>query len=431
MKPLRSSRLLESQCSASPHPPGCRLAGLLLGLNALFFGASAAAATHFHPYVPNSPDVVLQRVPSVADPRVRIFASLRNRLDGDPHDMDLAVQLANAYIDYGRSTGDARYVGRGMAVVAPWLQEAPIPIPALLVSATVLQNRHYFKESRATLTALLARDPRDLQAWLTLATVEMVQADYAAANDACVQVAQIGGNFMGTLCTAQLRSLTGHAQQAYALLRLIEYPGPIAPPAIKGYLEGLLADTAERLGKTEAADRHYRAALQLTPGDNFLLADYADFLLDQDRPAAVETLLEGYGSSDTSFLRAVLAECALHDPHALVDAATMQARFAAMNQRGSRLYQREQAEFVLYVERDPARALMLARENWTVQRTPQDMRILLGAALAAGEPKAAQPVLALVARSHLQDPVIARLSAQIQAARRGTRAVTARSGPSP
>ncbi|MDE2449858.1 MAG: hypothetical protein KGO22_12860 [Gammaproteobacteria bacterium] len=431
MKPLRSSRFLESQRPASLHPPGCRLAGLLLGVIALCSGEAAGAATHFHPYIPGSPDVILQQVPSMTDPRVRIFDSLRNRLDGDPHDMKLAVQLADAYIDYGRSTGDARYVGRGMAVVEPWLQEVPIPIPALLVSATVLQNRHYFKESRATLTALLARDPRNLQAWLTMATVEMVQADYPAANAACVQVAQIGGDFMGTLCTAQLRSLTGRAQQAYALLRLIEYPGPIAPPAINGYLEGLLADAAMRLGRSAAADRHFRAALQWTPGDNFLLADYADFLLDQRRAAAVETLLEGYGSSDTSFLRTVFAECALHDPRAAADAATMQARFAAMDQRGSRLYQREHAEFVLYVAHDPGRALMLARENWTVQRSPQDMRILLEAGLAAGEPQAAQPVLALLASSRLQDPAIARLTAAIQTATRGAHEVVARSGPSP
>jgi Tfp pilus assembly protein PilF len=430
MRPLRHSPRFELQGSASLHPPGCRLAGLLLGVIALFSGA-AAAATHFHPYVPSAPDVVLQQVPSMTDPRVRRFDLLRERLNGDPHDMDLAVQLADAYIDYGRSTGDARYVGRGMAVVEPWLQEAPVPIPALLISATVMQNRHEFQQSRATLAALLARDPRNLQAWLTLATVEMVQADYGAANQSCVQVAQIGGDFMGMLCTAQLRSLTGHAQQAYALLRLIEYPGAIAPPAIKGYVEGLLADTAVRLGKTAAADQHFRAALQWTPGDNFLLADYADFLLDQHRPAAVETLLEGYGSSDTSFLRAVFAECALHNLHAPADAAAMHARFAAMDQRGSRLYQREQAEFVLYVEHDPGRALMLARENWTVQRTPEDMRILLESALAAGEPQAAQPVLTLLAGSHLQDPAIAHLSTKIEGAMRGAYRVAARGGPSP
>jgi tetratricopeptide (TPR) repeat protein len=404
-------------------------AGLLIGLIALFTGGVAAAATHSIPYVPDSPDVVLERVPSMTDPRVRNFDVVRGRLDADPHNMDLAVQLANAYIDYGRSTGDARYIGRGMAVVGPWLAANPVPIPVLLVRATVQQNRHAFQESRAELTALLERSPRNLQAWLTVATVEMVQADYSAANASCVQVAQIGGDFMGMLCTAQLRSLTGHAQQAYALLRLIEYPGPIAPPAIKSYVEGLLADTAARLGNYAAADRHYRAALQWTPGDNFLLADYADFLLDRHEPAAVKQLLVGYEASDTSFLRIVFAECALHDARAGLDTAEMQARFAAMDRRGSRLYDREHAEFVLYAQHDPGRALRLAEQNWTVQRSPQDMRIFLEAALAAHEPQVARPVLAMLPQTHLQDPEIARLATAVLTALGGSNEVTARSGP--
>lgn len=430
MKPMRNPRRFEPLDPASLHPPGCRLAGLLIGLLALFSSGAAAAAAHPVPYVPGSPDVVLERVPSIADPRVRMFGSLRERLDVDPHNMDLAVHLANAYIDYGRSTGDARYIGRGMAVVGPWLQGNPVPIPVLLVRATVLQNRHFFRQSRSQLTALLERSPRNLQAWLTLATVEMVQADYAAANGACVRVAQIGGDFMGMLCTAQLRSQTGNARQAYALLRLIEDPGPNAPPAIKGYVEGLLADTAARLGRNAAADRHFRAALQWTPGDNFMLADYADFLLDRHEPGAARRLLAGYEASDTSLLRIVLAECALHDARAGQDAAEMQARFVAMARRGSLLYEREYAEFALYVQHDPQRALRLAERNWTAQRSPSDMRVFLEAALAAHEPHAAQPVLTVLARSHLQDPEIARLAAEALAALGGPREVSARSGAS-
>jgi hypothetical protein len=429
MKPMRNPQRFQPHEPVSPHPRGCRLTGLLIGLIALLAGGVAAAATPAVPYVPGSPDIVLEQVPSITDPRVRGFDVLRQRLSTDPHNMDLAVQLANAYIDYGRSTGDARYIGRGQAVVEPWLAVNPVPIPVLLVHATVLQNRHAFQDSRSELTALLERSPRNLQAWLTLATVEMVQADYAAANDSCVQVAQIGGDFMGMVCTAQLRSLTGHARQAYALLRLIEHPGPIAPAAIQSYVEGLLADAAVRLGNNAAADQHFQAALQWTPGDNFLLADYADFLLDQHRPAAVKRLLAGYEASDTSFLRIVFAECALHDARANHDAAEMQARFAAMDRRGSRLYDREHAEFVLYVQHDPARALQLAEQNWTVQRSPRDMRILLEAALVARQPQAGRPVLAMLPRTHLEDPGIARLAAEVATALRGAHELTARSGP--
>lgn len=427
---MRNPQRFEPLDPAGLHPPGCRLAGLLIGLIAFFSCGVAAAVTHSVPYVPDSSYVILERVPAITDPRVRNFDAMRERLNADPHNMELAVQLADAYIDYGRSTGDARYIGRGMAVVGPWLVVNPVPIPVLLVRATVLQNRHAFPESRAELTALLARSPRNLQAWLTLATVEMVQADYTAANDSCIQVAQLGGDFMGLLCTAQLRSLTGHAQQAYTLLRLIEYPGPIAPPAIKSYVEGLLADTAARLGRNAEADRHFQAALQWTPGDNFLLADYADFLLDRHEPAAVKRLLAGYEASDTSLLRIVFAECALHDARAGHDVAEMQARFAAMDQRGSRLYDREHAEFVLFAQHDPARALRLAEQNWTVQRSPQDMRILLAAALAARTPQAAQPALAMLPHSHLQDPEIGRLAAEALVALGGPRQVIARGGPS-
>jgi hypothetical protein len=102
-----------------------------------------------------------------------------------------------------------------------------------------------------------------------------------------------------------------------------------------------------------------------------------------------------------------------------------------MDQRGIRLYQREQAEFVLHVLHRPERALQLAKENWTVQRSPQDMRIHLAAGLAAGRPQSAEPVLRVLAHSHLQDPGIARLRAQSAGTVRRSDEVAARGRPSP
>ena len=95
----------------------------------------------------------------------------------------------------------------------------------------------------------------------------------------------------------------------------------------------------------------------------------------------------------------------------------MQARFAAMDQRGSHVYRREEAGFELHLRHDPAGALKLAEQNWTVQRAPEDMRIYLEAALAAGQPQAAKSVLDLLADSHLQDPQINRLVDKIAATR--------------
>lgn len=387
--------------------------GLLL-LGACLCATDVAQAGGIKPYVPTSPAVVLQRVPASTDPRVRQFKRLRAELGQHPDDTKRALKLARAYIAYGRSTGDARYLGRALAVIEPWMNNPPPPVPVLVVHATILQSRHHFKAARKELQTLLERDPGNVQGWLTLATVAMVQADYPLADHACVHLAAVGGDFMGIACTASLRALTGHAKQAYQLFSLIEHPGPEAPPAIRAWIEGLMADTAKRLGKMKEADAHYRKALQLTPGDNFLLADYGDFLLDRGRPRAAARLVRDYTQSDTSFMRLVFAEAALGSPHTRHDIAEMAARFAAMDKRHTHVYRREEARFVLYLEHDPQRALKLAAKNWTVQRAPKDMRIYLEAALAAGKPAAAKPVLALLDDSHLQDPFVNRLARKVR-----------------
>ena len=382
----------------------------------MLLAAGTVQAEQRTPYLPANDTIVLQRVPPTTDPRVRHFEQLRNDFKQHPQDADKAVTLAHAYIDYGRSTGDARFLGRAMAVIEPWMQQPAPPIPVLLVHATIQQSRHFFQAARDELTQILTRDPDNAQAWLTLATVAMVQGDVVLANRACVHLANSGGDFMGMVCSASLRSITGHAEQAYALLSLVEDPGPKAPPGIKAWLEGLLADTAARMGKPDAADTHFKSALQWTPGDNFLLADYGDFLLDHGRAQEVVDLLGGDTQSDTSFLRLVYAETALGLPRATADAAEMSARFQSMDQRGSHVYEREKAGFVLHVQHDPRRALELARQNWTVQRAPQDARIYLEAALAAHDPAAAQPVLDFITRTHLSDVTIDPLVVQVQAA---------------
>ena len=389
----------------------------LITLLLILVAAPACADDHRNPYTPASADAVLQIVPASSDPRVRRFDQLRTDVRSHPDDLPRAVKLADAYIDYGRSTGDARYLGRAQGVIDPWMQKKVVPVPILLTHATILQSRHFFAESRTELKAILARDPANAQAWLTLATVAMVQGDYPTANDSCVHLANVGGDFYGQLCTAQLRALTGHAKQAYTLLSLIQDPGPRAPVGVKAYVQGLLADTAKRLGQDEQAEKHFKAGLQLTPGDNFLLADYADFLLDRGRPREVVALLKDYTQSDTSFLRFVYANAALGSPHTQRDINAMQARFAAMDRRDSHVYRREEAGFELHLRHDPAGALKLAEQNWTVQRAPEDMRVFLEAALAAGQPQAARPVLKLIADSQLEDPRVNRLVDKIAATR--------------
>ena len=64
--------------------------GLICGLCLMGAAAWAGAVT---PYVPDSADVVLQRVPSSTDPRVRKVDELRQQDNGFAEDVDLLRRM--------------------------------------------------------------------------------------------------------------------------------------------------------------------------------------------------------------------------------------------------------------------------------------------------------------------------------------------------
>jgi Tfp pilus assembly protein PilF len=206
----------------------------------------------------------------------------------------------------------------------------------------------------------------------------------------------------------------GEAQQSIALLTRVEDDSAGVAATFKAWVQGLLAESSERLGDWSGAEAHYRKALSHTPDDNFLLVAYADFLLDRGRAAEVAPLLRAYAQSDTAFLRLALAQAALGSADLPRYTWIMSARFEALTQRGSDYYGREQVRFALILQRDPERALDLAERNWKVQRAPWDARAFLEAALAANRPEAAAPVLAFLQQTKLQDPIIESLARQVQ-----------------
>jgi Tfp pilus assembly protein PilF len=409
--------------SALGHFYRCTVCLGVLATMAAPLGAAAAAAAppsgplapYRAPYVPSDDNAVLQQVPSLSDPAVREMHALRSQFDADADNLTIAEALAQAYIDYGRQIGDAHFAGYAEAVLTPWLKRAAPPAAVLVQYATILQYRHQFVEARRELKRALEVDPRNTQAWLTLATVDMVQGEYQTASHDCAQVAASGTYILVIACTANLRSYVGQAQQSLSLLTKIDGEAQALPAPFRAWLQGLCAETAERLGDWTQAEASYRKALALTPEDNFLQVAYADFLLDRNRPAEVLKLLANSSQSDTAFLRLALAKAALHSPELPLYTWIMAARFAALTQRGSDYFGREQVRFALYLQHDPAAALDIAERNWQVQRAPWDARVFLEAAQAAHRPQAASAALAFLRQTKLQDPIIEPLAERLEA----------------
>lgn len=373
------------------------------------------AATSAAPRIPSDDGEVLERLATKrSDPVRREEEALRASLERDPRDLATAVRLARLHLGRARSESDPRQLGQAQAVLAPWWQAHDPPTDVLLLRATLRQTAHQFEPALADLRAATARDPRNAQAWLTLATVQQVTGDPVGAMASCRRLVPLVPAMVAVPCMAGVAGATGHARESYEALAAVG-PALHASTEIGAWVATLQAELAERLGDAVAADRAYRQALSADPADAYARAAYADFLIDQGRAREVVELIPAATPSDPLLLRYVLAARAVRREGADRDATRLRDRFAASWARGDRVHLREEARFALQVDRDPARALELARANWAVQKEPADARVLLEAALAAGQPEAARETAAWLARTHLESPILARLAAAVGA----------------
>ena len=171
---------------------------------------------------------------------------------------------------------------------------------------------------------------------------------------------------------------------------------------------------ALRYGDKSLAEKHFKDAIATGYTDGFVLAAYADLLLDANRPAEVMALLSNRESSDVLLLRLALAAHALKSPDAEKHIRALADRFSAAAMRGDRLHLQEEARFELTLRKNPARAVKLAAEDWMVQREPRDARFLMEAALAAGDAAAAQPALAWMDKTGYEDPLYRELASALR-----------------
>jgi len=386
------------------------LRGIRRGLAGLWLAAMAwVSPLAAEPYLPADDALVLERLPRAVIGERAELRTLRAQLDRRPDDLALAVRLAERYIALARSESDPRFYGRAEGVMRRWLQADDPPVAALVLRATFAQYRHDFDAAATDLLAVIRRDPGHAQAWLTLATLERVQGRYDRAAEACSRLFRLAPVIIALTCQADVASLTGQARTGHDRLQALAAANIDMPPEIRLWVLSVLAESAVRAGEPRAAEDHFRKAIALGRRDGWLLAAYADFLLDQDRPADARRLLDGETRTDMLLLRLAIAERKLGDPGWEEHSARLRERFAANRARGDFAHQREEARFALSLADDPGAALVLALDNWRVQREPADARLVLGAALASGSPAEAKPVLDWLATTGLEDPAIARL----------------------
>jgi hypothetical protein len=386
-------------------------------------GLSLAASAA--PYTPTNDAQVLERVVArVGDARGRELEALRAAWRREPRTPAAALAFARRAFDEALAQGDPRFVGQAQAALAPWWSERA-PAPEVRVQrARILQYGHQFAAALADLDAVLAVDASHLDARAQRAAIRMVRADYAGARGDCEALAPLASALISTACVAFADSMNGRIDAAARALAAALDAAPGAPAAERLWAWTRLAEIEERRGDMALAERAFRAALALGEPDVYLLAAYADFLLDQGRAAeALAALVAARAGApdaaraDVLLLRLALAAQATKDPRGAAWTRELAARFDAARARGDDSHEKEESRFALALQGDAARALTLAKANFEVQREAADARALIEAALAAKDAAAAAPALRWMRDHGVQGVALQRLARQLEAAR--------------
>ncbi len=354
---------------------------LVVALSALAPTVGAA------PRKPLDDSEVLERLPSRAgDASSRELAAMRAAMMSDPGNPGPAAYLAQRYFDLAMARGDPRYVGYAEAVVARFSD--PLPASLRLMRGLLRQYRHDFDGALGDFAAALELDPdlADAHAWR--GAIYLVQANYAAAQGECDALRRLDRGTLFGACFGLVQAYGGQLEAGYRTLQ--QTLANTRDAGNRLWLLTRLGEVAAWRGQADQAERHYREALGLGRDDGYLLAAWGDFLLDSGRPADVLKQLAGWEVSDGLLLRLAEAEAAWKLPGAARLAKMLDDRFAAARQRGDTTHRAEEARYQLRLRGDAKEALRLAAENYRVQREPRDARVLLEAAIAAGDAAAAQ-----------------------------------------
>lgn len=387
---------------------GCWLLSLWLGV----IGPALAE----NPFVPVDPGQVLEKLPMAAtDSQLSELRRLQRQLADRPNDLELALQVARRHLAIGRAEADPRYHGYAQAALAPWWNQNPPPLEVLLLRSILRQNRHDFDGALADLRQILATQPRHTAAWLNQAVIQQVRGEPTEALRSCLALRRLASSLLFNTCASSALGNNGQAESAYMSLQYALESAPDANIEERLWALTVLAEIADQRGLVIEAEQHFRAALALGQRSVYLLSAYADFLLNQNRSTEVRDLLKDEQRADNLLLRLTLAEQRLNDPSWQRHAELLEARFAAARQRGDNTHIATEARLLLELRQQPREALELARRNWAQgQREPRDARLLLEAALTAGQSDAAREVLEWLGRVKLEDRRLARLSRRLR-----------------
>jgi len=385
---------------------------------AVFFYAPFTLAAVPERFVPHDTSLVLYRFEG------RSFnETLRHAQREAREDRHLAASLAREYVERARREGEPRFYGYAQALLSPWIARGTATPSMSLTWAYIQQHSHHFDAALETLASVLAAPDPPPEAYLLRASIRITRGELLLARQDCRALLGKVRALVVATCAAQAAANAAAIARSRAILtQLLETnvtadaPGNLQPHALpemddeRAWALGVLAELAMRAGDPSHAERYYREALSLTPGDAYLRARLADLLLDQRRFHEVMALMPSNKVDDGLLLRWAIAE--RRSNRHCTPCETLAMRYAQLRRRGEQPHERDYARFLLHITGDTHAALEAAQRNWALQKEPSDARVLWEAARARNDATAAATVQIWMEQNDFYDAALQSLVRQ-------------------
>jgi tetratricopeptide (TPR) repeat protein len=336
-----------------------------------------------------------------------VIEVLATRTKSQPTTLADAIAQAKIAIQSSRELQDPRYLGRARALLKTWWGKENAPNEVLSLQATIEQSLHLFSDARKTLASLTTKDPDNLQAWLTVASLDRLGGNYGAALTACERASRSTtsdvAKIYGDLCIADIQCHLKNDSSSFRTLLLSLIRLRLNPDLLSwGF--SLLAECEERAGESVKSLDAYRSSLALAP-DNYTAISYVDALLRSKQPEKASQVLASLPKSDSVLLR-LAHSFRLRDfgQWKMIHRDLMQ-RFDESIARGDdpKLHARERAYAALWLSNDAAQATAQSRLNIESQKEVIDWLLLFESLEQAKDKISLKRYTALLQNTGLRD----------------------------
>ena len=321
---------------------------------------------------------------------------LRQMVQSTNTGQDRAREAWSAY----QNSGDMRWLG--IALVA--LDGIAATPSNRLIKARVLQAMHRFDEAAALLLLDLEKDSHNQEISLLLSAINLAQGQPQKALAAC----QMGRDhstqqilLILDFCAGLAESRFGQVDNVFQRLQNRVREVPALSPPEQQWAYGIIAELADQLGRADTL-RWYTVALAIGPQDLFLRRAIANYLYRQGRWSDLHRVTAASLDQPQLAVLHLFASRQLQN----VDRQSerqLQQQMTEIAQRQDRLDSSSLSWYALLIENKPQKSLDYAQQNWSMQKTPEDARLLLEAALQAQQLELASEVFQWLDESSIDD----------------------------